>query len=473
MWCKAAVVTCGVLALSGLCWGQEATRFRVAGGETAVGQVAEIAVFIVEAPAGVKALEGVLTLDGVQGHIEGIQSQYGVQVVAQTPRTLRFRWFDLTDQVGRRARDVELLRVSVVPEEVGEIRVSLAVPFLATDTDVVSVATVKTEPLVVRAPAAAKANEPPRARDDSIKTTEGAAVTIAVIANDSDPDGGVEPTTVTVVSEPKSGSMVVRKDGTVVYTPNEGFVGTDTFTYTVQDDKRATSNIATVTVVVEAGSVPPLTEPKGVPTLRMGGGEWAVGGPGWVVLRFDPGAGGLRRLQFELTVTDPDLVNVTAIEWEGLGTGAWELVAEAPDRWRVRLADLFDQVQPGAKELRVRIRLDFQTVGSAELRVRSAQGLDDEGRPFTAPDLSIEVACVLGPLEPRWARPQDLDEDGTFEDLDGDGELTLRDALLVAFYYDRPPLSLVPALADFDGDGILSFADAQALAQLVVSRKGG
>jgi len=56
---------------------------------------------------------------------------------------------------------------------------------------------------------------------------------------------------VTISTGPSNGSVVENVDGTVTYTPTAGFIGTDTFTYTVQDDDGATSNEAVVTVTVK------------------------------------------------------------------------------------------------------------------------------------------------------------------------------------------------------------------------------
>ncbi len=47
---------------------------------------------------------------------------------------------------------------------------------------------------------------------------------------------------------PIKGVVVVPGNGTVVYTPNSGQTGADTFTYTVQNASGETSNEATVTV---------------------------------------------------------------------------------------------------------------------------------------------------------------------------------------------------------------------------------
>ena len=54
--------------------------------------------------------------------------------------------------------------------------------------------------------------------------------------------------TVTIVSEPKRGTVDVAEDGTVTYTPNENKVGKDSFTYTVTDPAGNVSEEATVRI---------------------------------------------------------------------------------------------------------------------------------------------------------------------------------------------------------------------------------
>jgi hypothetical protein len=90
------------------------------------------------------------------------------------------------------------------------------------------------------------ANPPPEAADDSASTDEDTPVNIDVLANDSDPDGDA----LTVTSaDAQNGTVVIEADGTVTYTPNPGFNGTDTITYEISDGNGGTS-IATVTVTV-------------------------------------------------------------------------------------------------------------------------------------------------------------------------------------------------------------------------------
>ena len=101
-------------------------------------------------------------------------------------------------------------------------------------------------------------NNPPVAQNDVATTPEDTPVAIDILDNDSDVDGTLETATVTVVTLPASGSLSTPDPATgiVTYTPDPGFNGTDTFTYTVNDNNDATSNIATVKVTVSDQTPP-------------------------------------------------------------------------------------------------------------------------------------------------------------------------------------------------------------------------
>ena len=98
-------------------------------------------------------------------------------------------------------------------------------------------------------------NTPPTANNDSATTAQDTAVVINVVANDTDPDGTIDPAGITITGAAYTGTAVANTNGTVTYTPNTGFAGTDTFVYTVKDNKGAVSNEATVTVTVTPATV--------------------------------------------------------------------------------------------------------------------------------------------------------------------------------------------------------------------------
>jgi len=94
-------------------------------------------------------------------------------------------------------------------------------------------------------------NEPPIARDDEAATDQNVSVGINVLGNDEDPDGRIDPMTVTITESPESGSVsIYPTTGVITYTPAPRTCGEDRFAYTVADDDGAVSNEGEVTVLV-------------------------------------------------------------------------------------------------------------------------------------------------------------------------------------------------------------------------------
>jgi hypothetical protein len=89
-------------------------------------------------------------------------------------------------------------------------------------------------------------NDDPVANDDVAATPEGFLVVVSVLSNDTDADG--DALTVDSVTQGSDGS-VTTNGTTATYTPDGGFSGVDTFTYTVIDGNGG-SDEGTVTVTV-------------------------------------------------------------------------------------------------------------------------------------------------------------------------------------------------------------------------------
>ncbi len=109
-------------------------------------------------------------------------------------------------------------------------------------------------PQLLIEPAAAGGNDAPVAANDIATTVEDIPVQIDVAANDSDPDGVLDLSSVTIVSQATNGAASFTGNGIVTYTPNSGYNGADQFSYTIKDNDGATSNIATVGVTINASS---------------------------------------------------------------------------------------------------------------------------------------------------------------------------------------------------------------------------
>ena len=91
-------------------------------------------------------------------------------------------------------------------------------------------------------------NDPPVAVNDSASTDEDTAVDINVVSNDTDVEG--DTLSVTQVTTPSNGAAAITPGGTttVTYTPDTGFIGTDSFTYTVSDGTDTDNGTVTITI---------------------------------------------------------------------------------------------------------------------------------------------------------------------------------------------------------------------------------
>ena len=93
-------------------------------------------------------------------------------------------------------------------------------------------------------------NSPPVAAADSYYAEEDGQLVVAplgVLANDSDPDG--DALTAVKTSDPAHGTLDLDPDGGFTYTPEAGYSGPDSFTYTASDGELV-SELATVSVTM-------------------------------------------------------------------------------------------------------------------------------------------------------------------------------------------------------------------------------
>ncbi|MDP3913016.1 MAG: Ig-like domain-containing protein, partial [Bacteroidota bacterium] len=79
-------------------------------------------------------------------------------------------------------------------------------------------------------------NDAPIAKDDINSTLKDIPASGNVLTNDIDPEGDLLTIKTQPVTPPANGTVVINADGTYTYSPNIGFVGTDSFVYEVCDN---------------------------------------------------------------------------------------------------------------------------------------------------------------------------------------------------------------------------------------------
>ena len=101
-------------------------------------------------------------------------------------------------------------------------------------------------------------NDSPLAVNDEYTIDEDTSLTLpapGILGNDSDPES--DPLAASLVSGPLHGTLSLSADGSLVYTPEANFNGTDGFSY-LASDGTAESEVATVTINVTSVEDPPL-----------------------------------------------------------------------------------------------------------------------------------------------------------------------------------------------------------------------
>jgi len=103
------------------------------------------------------------------------------------------------------------------------------------------------------------------ANDDETETTTGQPVVIDVLSNDNNnSDCEIEDLSISIATQPTNGTVTLNADGTFEYTPNDGFIGQDSFEYEVCC--LAICDVALVTVTVNDDDGEPMANDDDVDT---------------------------------------------------------------------------------------------------------------------------------------------------------------------------------------------------------------
>jgi hypothetical protein len=105
---------------------------------------------------------------------------------------------------------------------------------------------------------------PPAPQDNTVTVpTSGGPTVLDLLGNDTDPNG--DPLTILSITQPAHGQAVLNANGTVTYTPDVGYAGADSFTYTVSDGHGGTASAAVSLTVGGAAPAPTSPSPTGSP----------------------------------------------------------------------------------------------------------------------------------------------------------------------------------------------------------------
>lgn len=293
-------------------------------------------------------------------------------------------------------------------------------------------------------------NHAPIASDMELTTPKDTPVRGTMSASDED----LDPLTFQIVKEAAKGSVVIddTEKGTFTYTPNSGFVGTDTFTFKVSDGKKE-SETATVTIHIgEAESVlsTTLTGPdiiKAGETFKIQYGLNNTKSPALaqeILMNYDT-----ERVEF--VSAESLLKNVSILEPIKNTAGKLHMILfsqgmENAVSGNAQVVELTFKAKDTDKDVTSKVSITKALLGDAE-------GVESEAR---SSELSFKITTESTEIVP---------------DLNNDGKITIGDLAIVAAAYGKDTNSpdwLQVKKADVNKDGKIDIADLAAVAARIL-----
>jgi 5-hydroxyisourate hydrolase-like protein (transthyretin family) len=154
-----------------------------------------------------------------------------------------------------------------------------------------------------------------------------------------------------------------------------------------------------------------------------------------------------------------DIIDIRFPEWAGLTDKSI-----GDDLARFRAVDIGDRVRAGSEEIVLaEVVLRGKAEGTMQIELVVVRMDDDGGGsiPVTTRNGVLEVVRVLGPppVEENLPTPRDLDGDGLYEDVNGNGRLDYDDVVKFFRHFDDPVITQYSRYYDFNRNGRLDYDD--------------
>jgi hypothetical protein len=186
-----------------------------------------------------------------------------------------------------------------------------------------------------------------------------------------------------------------------------------------------------------------------------------AGGTATVDLVVTAASGGVGAYDLRLTVGDNSRARVTALE--AVGSPGSVDASVAPNGGSARIAATGVETADEGTVPLVRVTFRGVTAGTTTLDVVVRELEDQGGSDYEATGRSATVVVASPPVVVGTHPARDLDGDGRFEDVNGDGRASVSDVQALFAGLDGDAVQTNGPLFDFNGDGRASIADVQAL----------
>ncbi len=228
---------------------------------------------------------------------------------------------------------------------------------------------------------------------------------------------------------------------------------------------------AMIRLIVDTNPVVELPVDQDVPQIRVQSIRANVEGIALVDVILTSAPQGLERYDVRVSLTGPGVAQIIGVRSVALGVDFFEVIEQRDTDIRFRGADLENRIGVGGQDIVLaQLQLQGSMPGLVQVELNFELFSNDDSQAVAPVVTPGEVDFFQGPttLEGGFGAPNDLDGDGLFEDVNGDGELTEADALLLSFNIDAANVLNNVEFFDFNDDGQITFADAMRLNDLII-----
>ncbi len=183
-------------------------------------------------------------------------------------------------------------------------------------------------------------------------------------------------------------------------------------------------------------------------------------------ITLDSAPNGLSGYMISISLSNPSIAEITNVSLPSWATDMGTTFNSGSAA--ISAADFGNAIQPNATNIPLAtLTIKGNQVGTTEVLL-SVTSMKDDQIPNQQINPSIQNGVItviqIPPLPGAENPPTDTDNDGLYEDVDGDGMLTFED---VKLFFTDWMMDLIPSqytqFFDFDGDNLLSFNDVREL----------
>ena len=213
-------------------------------------------------------------------------------------------------------------------------------------------------------------------------------------------------------------------------------------------------------------ATPAVAETINVDRVSLGVGEI-----GSVNVIIDYLKSGLSGYNITVWLSNPEIAEIIAVEFPGWATLKDNSTLPADFVW-IKAADLQGKVNPGDSNVALAIlKIKGKSLGKTGINVNVIKMDDDDSNPIEVTTISGEIEVVVMRVMPFPGctnPPADLDNDGLYEDINGNGRRDFTDVAIFFKYLewieDNQP-TIKPF--DFNKNGRIDFDDVARLFKMI------